>query len=146
MEKSIKELQNCLDTVQAYFNSTGENDLLAKPNPNKWSKKEILGHLIDSGVNNLQRFTEIQFKDKPYHYSEYQQNDLVLANQYQKEETKELLAFWVSLNKRIISIMKNQTEETLSYEIVKENKHFNLEFLMKDYVEHMKHHINQIIT
>jgi ribosome biogenesis SPOUT family RNA methylase Rps3 len=34
-------------------------------NPKKWSKKQILGHLVDSGINNLQRFTEIQFEEKP---------------------------------------------------------------------------------
>jgi hypothetical protein len=27
-----------------------------KVNPNRWSKKEILGHLIDSASNNHQRF------------------------------------------------------------------------------------------
>ena len=39
-------------------------DFEVKIDTNKWSKKEILGHLIDSAINNLQRFTEIQYSEK----------------------------------------------------------------------------------
>jgi hypothetical protein len=31
-----------------------------KPAPDRWSKKEILGHLIDSAANNHQRFVRAQ--------------------------------------------------------------------------------------
>jgi|TARA_R110000737_G_scaffold264685_1_gene272514 hypothetical protein len=62
--------------------------------PKKWSKKEILGHLIDSGINNLQRFTEIQFSDRPYVIRKYNQNELVIVNDYQNAEIKEILDFW----------------------------------------------------
>src|SRR5262245_66441164 len=31
-----------------------------RPTPGKWSKKETLGHLIDSAANNHQRFVRLQ--------------------------------------------------------------------------------------
>ena len=37
----------------------------AKPDRNKWSYKEIIGHLIDSATNNHQRFIRGQFEDRP---------------------------------------------------------------------------------
>ncbi len=33
--------------------------------PNKWSKKEIIGHLINSATNNHQRFVRCQFETIP---------------------------------------------------------------------------------
>ena len=112
----------------------------------KWSKKETLGHLIDSGINNLQRFTEIQFESKPYKIRKYNQNELVKVNDYQNAEIKELLNFWISINNRILNLIKLQTEKTLNYKIeLDENNISDLRFLMTDYVNHIEHHLNQII-
>ena len=88
-----------------------------KPSAEKWSKKEILGHLTDSGIYNLQRFTEIQFVNKPYPFRKYDQDRLVKANDYQNAETNELIKFWKSINIRIINILKNQEERTLNFQI-----------------------------
>ena len=145
MDESIKNLELYLNLVTNYITSNNNESLSLKPSIDKWSKKEILGHLIDSGINNLQRFTEIQFKEKPYSIRTYNQAELVLANQYQEAEVLEILGFWLSINRRILSIMKNQNKETLRYEIKIDNEYNNLEFLMNDYVVHLKHHVNQII-
>ena len=48
-----------------------ESEMTYKVSAGKWSKKENLGHLIDSGINNLQRLTEIQFEDAPYSNRNY---------------------------------------------------------------------------
>ncbi|MBL8017837.1 MAG: DinB family protein, partial [Ignavibacteria bacterium] len=44
-----------------------EEQLSAKASPLKWSKKELLGHLCDSAVNNLGRFIRAQFEEEPFH-------------------------------------------------------------------------------
>ncbi|MDT0553896.1 DinB family protein [Urechidicola vernalis] len=142
---SIKQLKNYLTLVESYFINASDNDIHYKESDSSWSKKEILGHLIDSGINNLQRFTEIQFETKPFSIRKYNQNSLVLANDYQHADLLELIGFWLSINKRIINLMTVQTEETLQFEIEIDDEYNNLSFLMKDYVVHMKHHINQII-
>ena len=64
-------------------------------------EKEILGHLIDSGINNLQRFTKIKFEDKPYIIRKYKRNELVKANDYQNAQTNEIIKFCLSINNRI---------------------------------------------
>jgi len=104
-----------------------------------------LGHLIDSAVSNLQRFTEVHFENKPYKIRKYNQNALVIANAYQHAEISELIELWTAVNHRILKIIEQQTEETLNYAIELESEVYSdLRFLMNDYVDHMEHHLNKI--
>ncbi|HMG66762.1 MAG TPA: hypothetical protein VK588_03715 [Chitinophagaceae bacterium] len=42
-----------------------EIDYNLRPAENKWSKKEILGHMIDSAQNNIRRFLVAQYDERP---------------------------------------------------------------------------------
>lgn len=146
MLETINRLQQLLKTGLDYISSIEEIEISKKTSPKKWSKKEILGHLIDSGVNNLQRFTEIQFETKPFTIKNYKQNELVIANDYQNSNIKELLSFWLAINTRIINVIGLQTNETLSYKIeLNNNQVVDLRFLITDYVDHLEYHLKQII-
>jgi hypothetical protein len=146
MTRLTSEFEQLLKRGLEYLSQSSELEMSRKSSPEKWSKKEILGHLIDSGINNLQRFTEIQFKNKPYRIRKYDQDELVKANDYQNSEIKEIVELWVSINNRIKNLMKQQSEKTLNYKIELDNKSItDLRFLMNDYVDHLEHHLNQII-
>lgn len=146
MKETINRLEQLMKTGLEYISKSSEWELTQKPTPEKWSKKEIIGHLIDSGINNLQRFTEIQFENKPYKIRKYNQDELVKANDYQNSETEEIADFWLSINNRITKLIKQQTEKTLNYKIeLAKGNISDLGFLMKDYVDHLEHHLNQII-
>lgn len=145
MIEVIKKLEKLIDQGLAYLSVASELEMSFKKSPEKWSKKEILGHLIDSGINNLQRFTEVQFENKPYKIRAYKQDDLVITNNYQNAETKELVQFWSSINNRILSLLRTQTEKTLNYQIELTNgQHSDVKFLITDYVTHLEHHLKQI--
>lgn len=140
------KLEDLLIQGETYISACPEEDFRAKASEAEWSKKEILGHLVDSAINNLQRFTEIQFHDKPYEIRGYQQDELVKANNYQQADTGQLLALWLALNHRIGDVMALQTAETLSFEVrFASGEIANLKFLMEDYVTHLEHHMDQII-
>jgi hypothetical protein len=96
-------------------------DFDVKIDENKWSKKEILGHLIDSAINNLQRFTEIQYSEKPYKIRPYTQDALVKYNDYQNKNSQNLFDLWLHLNRHILEIIKNQTDNTLEYQLILPN-------------------------
>ncbi len=147
MIKTTDKLENLLKTGLDYFGSTPEVELASKPSADKWSKKEILGHLIDSAINNLQRFTEIQFQEKPYKIRKYNQDELVKANDYQNSDTQEVVGFWIAINQRINSLIKKQTEISLKYEIeIDVDTTLDLRYLNTAYVDHMEHHLKQIIS
>jgi hypothetical protein len=141
MKNKILKLELLLDnlTLQSI------TDFDVKIDTNKWSKKEILGHLIDSGINNLQRFTEIQYSEKPYKIRPYNQDTLVKYNDYQNKNSQNLFDLWLHLNRHILEIIKNQTDITLEYELTLPNGTLaNLQFLIEDYIEHLFYHVSQI--
>ena len=100
------KLQQLLNRGLDYISNTPEFELSKKMRPEKWSKKEVLGHLIDSAINNLQRFTEIQYESQPYRLRTYNQNELVKINDYQNSELKDIVELWLALNNRILFIIK----------------------------------------
>ncbi|MEG0850446.1 MAG: DinB family protein [Flavobacterium sp.] len=144
MNDAILKFEKLLNENFLFF-PTIEDEILEARNPGKWSKKEILGHLTDSGIHNLVRFTEINYLEKPYQHRPYNQIDLVNLNQYQTMDIQELTQLWLSINKQILRIMKTVNEKALAYKIVlSDHSEIDLKFLMTDYVEHLEHHINQI--
>src|SRR6478609_7364599 len=91
----------CLQASSA-MNKFSEDDFSFKPAPEKWSKKEILGHLIDSATNNHQRFIRIQFEDNPV--IGYDQNKWVEYSRYQQMSTTELIRFWQTYNQHLAAL------------------------------------------
>lgn len=61
LKDAIHRLHSYIESLPGRINKFSSVEMLRRPVPNKWSKQEILGHLIDSAINNLKRFTEIQF-------------------------------------------------------------------------------------
>jgi len=147
MLETINKIENLLKIVQGQFLEISAEEAMYKVSLDKWSKKEILGHLCDSALNNLQRFTEVQYQPKPYHVRTYKQNELVQANRYQDAPIEQILSLWLALNKQIIALMKYLTTETLNYELVTGDlQSRSLKWLMKDYGSHMEHHVAQILA
>jgi len=144
MQEAILKFERLLLENVSYFPTINQNTLEERK-PGKWSKKEVLGHLVDSGIHNLVRFTEINYVEKPYQHRPYNQIDLVNLNQYQTMDIDELTQLWFVINKQIVRLMKSVDEKALDYKIVlNDGSVIDLKFLMTDYVEHLEHHINQI--
>jgi hypothetical protein len=147
MNCTVSRLNQLITTCEAYLNAANRQQLAAKPKPTQWSKKEILGHLIDSARYNLRRFTEIHIKKKPYQVIDYDQDELVSVNDYQSAEPKDLTQLWVYLNKQIIHVIKQQTEKNLQVEAKLPNQEAtSLLFLINEYLEHLEHHVKQIVA
>ncbi len=111
----------------------------------KWSPKEIIGHLIDSASNNHQRFVRGQLENSLFLLG-YEQEKWVAVQNYKSEEWKFLVGFWKSFNTHLLHAVAGISAEGLQYEHILQGKNVTLEFIATDYLEHMKHHLNQIIT
>lgn len=140
---AIKKLTaRCIEFPEL-LNGISELKFLIKPSPEKWSKKEILGHLIDSAANNQQRFIRTQFEHRPAIF--YDQDNWVTHNHYNQLPAKHLIRFWTVYNIHIIEIIKKIPEENLLRECKMRNGNYvTLAFLINDYVDHLDHHISQI--
>ena len=147
LNQYTSRLQNHLKAFPVLLLAMDEEALSEKPNPAKWSKKEILGHLNDSALNNLARFTNIRFCEPPFEVIPYSQEGLVNANRYQSQEVEDLLLLWESLNSQILSIWESYSSEELKILVFnpKSKTGGDLLWLIKDYVEHLEHHLYQIL-
>ncbi|NUY79955.1 DinB family protein [Flavobacterium sp. MAH-1] len=145
MEKVSLRIEALLKEGTRFFMHASEDELSRKPSPEKWSKREILGHLIDSAIHNLVRFTESRYQAQPYKHRPYDQNELVRINDYQNQETEDLMVLWLSLNRRIASLIASVSENDLSIPIqFTDGTAKDLKFLMTDYADHLEHHLRQI--
>jgi hypothetical protein len=145
MKQAIERLNQHINTVPVEFQQFSPEALLQKPAPGKWSKQEILGHLIDSAINNLKRFTDSQYLPQPYTVIRYQQDDLVAVNHYQQLPLSHLLDLWKKLNEQIVYAVDHIPPGKLSYVIIiPSGEPKTLEWLIIDYVEHMEHHLKQV--
>ncbi len=122
----------------------------------KWSPKEIVGHLIDSASNNHQRFVRSQFSDDLV-FAGYEQEGWVRVQHYQGEPWPELVQLWKLYNQHILHLMSFIPEETrlklrhkhnlhqIASEALSESEPVTLDWFMRDYVDHMKKHLKQIL-
>jgi hypothetical protein len=143
MKTVASELQQIVTDFAEKINQIPADDFDAKPAPNKWSKKEITGHLIDSAHTNLRRFITAQYEVTPPHLV-YQQNFWVDANQYQSSKKEDVILLWKLMNERIVAVLLSMSAENYTRECHTGELH-TLEWLAADYVRHLKHHLNQII-
>ncbi|MEG1200421.1 MAG: hypothetical protein RSD53_13570, partial [Algoriella sp.] len=65
----------------------------------------------------------------------------VIAN-YNNSDIVQLINLWVSLNTQILFLFQQVVDKKV---IDRNCNNVSLEFLIVDYVKHLKHHINQIL-
>jgi DinB superfamily len=121
-----------------------------------WSSKQIIGHLIDSATNNHARFVLAQLKDDLV-FPGYDQNGWVQTQRYQEAPWIQLIELWRAYNLHLLHVMSHASAEkmsnlctqhslqTIAFKTVSESEPVTLEYLMKDYVVHLKHHLDQIL-
>jgi hypothetical protein len=137
-----------LSRTEATLLALSEADLMDQE-PGKWSKKQILGHLIDSALHNLRRFTEAQFAPAPYPILPYNPDELVRVNGYNDLPISELLPLWLSLNGQIGRVIDGlQRDRTGLYDtpvVFATGEKNTLGWLMEDYVAHLEHHLRTLV-
>lgn len=141
MQDIVEKLIAHIAAVKGYSLSLPGDELSYRPAPGKWSKKEILGHLVDSALNNLNRFVRAQYEDSPYIV--YAQDEWVRLQHYQEKDSKEILILWESLNDQIAHVLKHMPAENYDRLCRSEDTH-TLLWLAEDYVRHMEHHMRQL--
>ena len=142
-KEAIERLEFLCNTIPLLLNKIEEKEFAFKPSPEKWSKKEILGHIIDSATNNHQRFIRVQFQEIPTLV--YDQNNWNKYNHYNDLEVNHIIDFWEIYNRHLLKIIKEIPLENLNRECQTESR-VNLLWLIEDYVKHMEHHLRQIVS
>ena len=127
-----------------------------RPAPGKWSPREIIGHLVDSASNNHQRFVRMRERDDLV-VEGYEQDAWVAAQRYQDAPWTELVLLWMTYNRHLARLMAATPAAARDRERHRHNLHLRafrpvaedraatLGYFMNDYVDHLEHHLAQVL-
>jgi len=118
---------------------------LAAPKPGSWSRKEELGHLIDSATNNHIRFV-LATVNGEFRGPGYAQDNWVAAHGYQDFAWSDLIDFWYQYNALLAHLVERIPEAHMNNRCVVGSGDVTLRFLIEDYVLHMQHHLDHILA
>ncbi|MEO0559133.1 MAG: DinB family protein [Bacteroidota bacterium] len=135
--------------------------LLVVPQPDqplaleKWSPKEIVGHLIDSAANNYVRC--IRAGDKGgLVFDGYDQDAWVSLGRYADARWPDLIELWRLYNEQFARVIDGLPDDVLdrphvkhsldriAWRLVPANEPATLRYLIDDYIGHLHHHLRQI--
>ena len=145
---ALEELDAMLVSGQDTFLDFEDGKLEQPVKEGKWSRKEIIGHLIDSALNNVQRFTRAQI---PVHLeggilvtAGYAQNDWVRLAKYNQRDRLAMMELWDTLNEHILEVMRDAIQSLAVQIKIGDSEPMSLEDVFISYVGHVKHHLSQL--
>ena len=151
----VVELRSVVERATPALLALGDERSAHRPAPGKWSPREIIGHLIDSASHNHQRFVRAQMQDELV-FAGYEQDAWVATQRYQEAPWRELVTLWRAYNVHMAHLMavvpddvrarrrRTHNLHELAWRPVPRHEPATLEYFMRDYVAHLRHHLRQI--
>lgn len=143
MQTTIDHLNKIIHIYTTRLEAVTDDAYSRKPQPEKWSKQEILGHLIDSAQNNIRRFIVAQYEDTPF--IRYNQDDWVRCSGYRTANTRHLIALWSLLNRHLATVLAHIPAEAAERKVAMGGQPQTLTWVAADYCNHLLHHLHQIL-
>ena len=126
------------------LSAMGEPEVSRRPGPGRWCPKEVLGHLVDSALNNLQRFVRAQLADS-LEFPGYEQEQWVRLQGWAGADWNEVLALWQALNTRAARVVEAIPARHMQTPFrIGGGEPQSLEAVIRGYVTHAEHHLGQI--
>lgn len=156
-QQFLKEFRDTIVSATARLRDIPEAQSGEKSSPDDWSAKETIGHLIDSAANNHQRFVRAQFTDDLV-FPGYVQDQWVSSQNYGNESWSDVIQLWSSYNLHLVHVASAIPEDVLTkprsphtldqiaFNLVDKNDPATLEYLIRDYLDHLRHHLDQIFS
>jgi len=109
-----------------------------------WSRKQVIGHLIDSASNNHQRFVRAALQGS-LEFPGYEQDGCVRVQAVQSAPWPLLVTLWTNYNLYLAHVIAHLPPAQLEAKCrIGEDDPVTLKFLAEDYLTHLLHHLTQI--
>jgi len=156
MDEFLSEFKHTIEDARRRLLLIADEDARVGP-PNRWSAKQIVGHLIDSAANNHQRFVRAQFKEDLV-FPGYEQDAWVEVQRYNEESWPNLIDLWSTYNLHLAHVISTMNEgvltrsrnehnlDQIAWKTVPTNTPTTLDYFVRDYVGHLRHHLSQIFA
>lgn len=141
-----RDLTATVDTELPKLGAIGEDRAAEPISPGKWSRKQVIGHLIDSALNNEQRFVRAQLGGA-LAFPGYAQEEWVRVQAHQERPWADLLTLWTTLNRHLVHVLAHIDPRTLETPCtIGSGAPVTLRYIAEDYVRHLRHHLAQVLT
>ena len=152
--ETIAELRRTVEEAAERLARVADLEAGRRPAPGKWSRKEIVGHLIDSAANNHQRFVRARHQDDLV-FQGYEQDDWIAAQSYEEARWDDLVALWRLYNLHLAHVLERIPPDVLEREHARHNldriawrtvpagQPATLAYFIEDYLGHLRHHLAQ---
>jgi len=152
----VARLRAVVAAAERALGAIADDDSARRPAPDTWSPREVIGHLVDSAANNHGRFVRAQHQDDLV-FPGYAQDAWVDAQRYADAPWRELVALWALYNRHLARVMTavpaserdrpraRHNLHEIGWRTVPAHEPATLGDLMADYVEHLEHHLRQIL-
>jgi len=112
--------------------------------PGGWSRKQVVGHLIDSASNNHNRFVRAALSDALV-FPEYDTNGWSAVENPQAAPWELLVSLWATYNRYLAHVIAQIPASKLDIHCAIGSHEGPLRFIIEDYVRHLNHHLGQIL-
>lgn len=155
MREVLEDFRLTVESASEFLRSLTDQESASRRENGAWSAKETMGHLVDSAANNHQRFVRAQFQED-LSFPGYAQDEWVASQHYQETPWPQLVELWRLYNLHLLHVVSRippgqlarprhpHTLHRIAFVLVDEREPATLEYLVRDYVEHLKHHLRQI--
>jgi hypothetical protein len=144
MKNLSEKLLLVVNAAEANFTKISDLEAAKPALPGGWSRKQLLGHLIDSASNNHQRFVRACLQPS-LDFPAYDQNANVRVQAPQEVDWKLLVSLWSAYNRYLAHIIARLPAASLQTVCrIGPGEPVTLVFLANDYLTHLLHHLNQI--
>jgi hypothetical protein len=153
---AVEGFTRTVDEAAARLLACSEAEASRVPAPGKWSKKEIIGHLIDSAVNNHVRFVRAQASHDLV-FDGYDQDEWVRVQRYRDRGWTDLVRLWQGYNHHLAAVMaaadaavlmrprSRHNLDEIAFKPVPRETPATLDYMMRDYIVHLEHHLRQAL-
>ncbi len=144
MSRSAADFSAKIAGFDARLSAIGADTASRQIRPGGWRGIEVLGHLVDSALNNHQRFVRAAL-DGAYAGPGYNQQGWVALHGYVERSWADLLNEWRVHNTALARVVDRIPAKRFAAECrVGEGVPVTLGFLVEDYLRHLEHHVAQI--
>jgi len=144
MKELSEKLVRAVQSAEGKLRQVSEAESYTPVLKGGWSRKQVLGHLIDSASNNHQRFVRAALQGS-LEFPGYDQDGCVRVQAVQSAPWSLLITLWTDYNLYLAHVIAHLPAAQLEAPCkIGEDQPVTLRFLAEDYLTHLRHHLGQI--
>ena len=144
MRELNDQLRCLVEAAEPRLQQIPESESIRAALPGGWSRKQVLGHLIDSASNNHQRFVRAMLQPS-LDFPGYDQEGNIRVQAVQEADWELLVSLWAAYNRYLAHLIEHIPPSQLDMKCrIGAGEPVTLGFLASDYLTHLRHHLRQI--